>query len=220
MLRARSLRAPRRSAFALPAVLLFLAIAFAMWAVVFRSAGTTLRVEDARAHRDTRATWLAPATAAGLRLLETGVPPSDSYTCKLPITQDGQTRYFLLTFEKIGPLRWTLACAATDEDDDAPDAPATFFDVPVAPPDLLADTQSASKINLTWSDVYYDDGYVVEQSLDGINGWTQIGTTARNVTSFESDNLAHGTTYYYRVRGTNSAGTGAASDVASATTNG
>ena len=211
---------PYPKAFALPAVLMFLTVAFAMWAIVFRSASTSLRLEDARAHRDTRATWLAPATAAGLRLLETGMPPSDSYECKLPITQDGQTRYFLLTFEKIGPLRWTVECEATDEDDDAPDAPATFFEVPDAPGDLTADAQSASKINLAWSDVYYDDGYVIEQSMDGTTGWTIVGTTPRNVTSLECDDLLHGTTYYYRVRGTNSAGTGAASEVASAITNG
>src|SRR5688572_27771228 len=94
-------RITSRRGFILPAVLLFLAIAFGMWAVLFRSAGSALRIDEARSHRAARAEWTASAVANGLRLLETGSPPSDPYVCKLSITQDAQTRWFRLTYEQI-----------------------------------------------------------------------------------------------------------------------
>src|SRR3954467_1526434 len=101
-----------------------------MWALAFRTSASALRVEEARSHRDARSTWTAPAMAAGLRLLETGRPPLDTYTCKLPLTQDSQTKYFLLAFDKIGPTRWTINVEPTDSEDPSPDAPATFATVP------------------------------------------------------------------------------------------
>ena len=116
----------RRGGYALPAVLLFVLLAFGAWAVLFRSCASVIRVEQARTLRDTRSTWSAPAAATGLRLLQTGTPPADPYVCKLAITQDSQTRYFLLTFTKIGESRWALAAAPTAADTEAPDCPASF----------------------------------------------------------------------------------------------
>ena len=112
--------------YVLPAVLLFLAMAFATWAVLFRSCASILRVEEARSHRETRSTWSAPAAATGLRLLETGTPPLDPVTYKLAVTRDDETRYFLLTFEQISPGRWTVQAAPTTFDADYPDCPAHF----------------------------------------------------------------------------------------------
>src|SRR5690348_9622286 len=91
-------RSRRRDGYVLPAVLLFLVIAFGVWAIVFRGAATSLRVDVARSHREARSSQIAPAAAAGLRLLETGRPPADVYTCKLTLTQDGVTRYYRLTY--------------------------------------------------------------------------------------------------------------------------
>ena len=115
-----------RRGYALPAVMLFLTIALGMWSIVYRSAASTLRVESARLHRDARATWTAPAIAMGLRALETGTPPLTQLIYKVAVTNDGETRYFLLTFAEVNPTRWTVSCEATDEDDTSPDLPASF----------------------------------------------------------------------------------------------
>ena len=119
-------RLRNRAGYALPAALLFLMLAFGAWAVLFRTCASVIRVEQARCLRDTRSTWSAPAAATALRLLQTSTPAVDPYTCKLTITQDSQTRYFLLTFEKITPTRWTVTAAPTTADEDAPDCPTHF----------------------------------------------------------------------------------------------
>jgi hypothetical protein len=210
-------RRTNRHGYVLPAVLLFLAVSFGAWAIVYRGSSTAQRVEEARAHRDVRSTWLAPAVAQGLRLLESGDPPTDPYACKVSLTQDGQTREFVLTFEKVGGVRWTINCEVADPDDVSPDAPASFASPPNAPAGLLALPFSSSRINLAWSNVAHETGYKVERSPNGSTGWTQIGTTATNVTNFAATGLSASTTYYFRVRATNVAGNGNYSPIASGT---
>ena len=118
--------ARRRGGYVLPAAMLFLTVAFGMWAVLHRSAATVIRFEQARTLREGRNVFAAPAIAAGLRLLETGDPPADPYECKLPITVDGQTRYFHLAYEQVAVGQWTLSATPTTVDDLTIDAPATF----------------------------------------------------------------------------------------------
>src|SRR5207244_3318996 len=79
---------------------------------------------------------------------------------------------------------------------------------------------SYSKINLSWSDVSAETGYKIERSSDGITGWTPIGTTAANVTSYsDATGLSPATTYFYRVRAVGIVADSDWSDTASATTN-
>ena len=63
-------------------------------------------------------------------------------------------------------------------------------------------------------------GYRLEYSTTGTSGWNQRATPAADVTSYDDTGLAAGTTRYYRIRAMNSVGSGAWSDVASATTGG
>jgi uncharacterized protein YkwD len=88
---------------------------------------------------------------------------------------------------------------------------------PAAPTGLVA-TGGPRQVSLSWADVSGETGYKVERSLDGVNGWAQIGTTGVNVTTYQDTGLNAGTTYYYRVRATNASGDGAYSPVASAST--
>jgi fibronectin type 3 domain-containing protein len=74
----------------------------------------------------------------------------------------------------------------------------TTVDTPDAPV-LLSATSSATSVDLTWSDVAGELSYQVQRSPDGINGWTDIGTTGQDVTSYTDTGLAATTTYYYRV---------------------
>ncbi len=88
-----------------------------------------------------------------------------------------------------------------------------------APSGLSATTASASQINLTWQDnSSNEDGFKIERSLSGTEGWTQIITVGTNVTSSPSTGLICGTTYYYRVRAYNAGGYSSYSNNASAMT--
>lgn len=73
-------------------------------------------------------------------------------------------------------------------------------------------------ITLTWIDVGDETGYRIERSPDGTSAWAGIGTAGQNVTVHTDSSLAPGTSYYYRIVATNSAGDSAPSAVVSATT--
>jgi hypothetical protein len=86
--------------------------------------------------------------------------------------------------------------------------------VPLPPPKLSATAVSSSQVNLAWSNVYGETGFQIERSPDGFN-WTMVASTAAHVTTFQDSGLSPTTTYYYRVRATNGAGTSAPSSVVS-----
>ena len=89
---------------------------------------------------------------------------------------------------------------------------------PPAPRHLVALPTSATEINLTWDDAAENElGYSVERSTDGIN-FTAVLDLAANITSLLDASVSANTTYFYRVRGTNSIGVGDYSNIASATT--
>jgi formylglycine-generating enzyme required for sulfatase activity len=88
-----------------------------------------------------------------------------------------------------------------------------------APTGLSASPLSSSSIRLTWTDNSSNEtGFKVERSPDGTSGWVQVQLAATNATSWDDSGLSLGTTYYYRVRATNSAGDSAYSNMTSAST--
>ena len=89
---------------------------------------------------------------------------------------------------------------------------------PTAPGGLSANAVSTNQIDLSWTDNSNNEtAFLVEQSTDGTN-WTQIGTTAANVTTYQVTGLTHSTNYSFRVRGTSSGANSAYTSTASATT--
>jgi len=79
--------------------------------------------------------------------------------------------------------------------------------LPAAPTGLSASALSVSSIRLTWTDNSTNEtGFKIERSPDGATGWTQLTTTAANVITYDNTGLSAGTTYYYRVRATNTSG--------------
>ncbi len=84
---------------------------------------------------------------------------------------------------------------------------------------LTATASSSSQINLSWNSIAGATGYIVQRSANGSTGWTQVASTASNVTTDSDTGLSAGTTYYYRVQATGGSGSGY-SNVASATTSG
>jgi regulation of enolase protein 1 (concanavalin A-like superfamily) len=96
-------------------------------------------------------------------------------------------------------------------------APAT---PPAAPSDLVATAAGTSQINLTWVDnANNETGFIVERSLDGSTGWTQVAAPGQNATGLnDTQNLNPATKYFYRVRATNAVGPSDNSNIANATT--
>ncbi|HHY84401.1 MAG TPA: hypothetical protein GYA07_02515 [Verrucomicrobia bacterium] len=89
---------------------------------------------------------------------------------------------------------------------------------PAAPVNLVATTLSSFQIHLSWQDASLDENaFLIERSTDNVN-FSGVGAVDANVTAYLDEGLVPGTTYYYRVRGTNIAGFGPYSQTASATT--
>jgi hypothetical protein len=90
--------------------------------------------------------------------------------------------------------------------------------VPTAPTGMaarLSTTQPTSSVVLSWQDTsLQEDGFYVEGSTDGTT-FVRIATRAVNATGFTVTSLTSGKTSWYRVRGFNALGAGAASPVVS-----
>lgn len=90
---------------------------------------------------------------------------------------------------------------------------------PAAPTNLTATASSNSAIMLQWIDnASNETGFEVERATSSTGAFTQIATLGANATSYSNTGLSDATTYWYRVRATNTAGASAYSSTASATT--
>ena len=95
----------------------------------------------------------------------------------------------------------------------------TLLAVPVDPGNLVLGGITISSINLTWADNSDNEtGFQIERSLLPLTGFSLIHTTAANITSYNNTGLEDNTTYYYRIRAINAAGSSGYTAVASATT--
>ncbi|MBI5929396.1 MAG: fibronectin type III domain-containing protein [Chloroflexi bacterium] len=71
------------------------------------------------------------------------------------------------------------------------------------PFELATQTLSENAIQLTWSDTAIGEtGWVIEESTNGITGWTVVGNTLADVTQFARSSLSCAVRRYYRVRAT------------------
>jgi len=84
---------------------------------------------------------------------------------------------------------------------------------PPAPPSLSAEPVDAHTVSLHWPDVDGETRYRVDRSIEQAT-WTAIGSTRANVTSYADTGLYASTTYLYRVRAGNEAGTSPSSPLA------
>lgn len=99
-------------------------------------------------------------------------------------------------------------------DPSAGDAP------PSAPSTLVATASGHSQIDLSWTDnADNEDGFTIQRADAEEGPWTDLSTSiAADATTHSDSGLDDETTYYYRVKSTNSIGVSAWSNVASATT--
>jgi len=77
---------------------------------------------------------------------------------------------------------------------------------PPVPTGLEIHPRTNTSVRLDWTDQDGEDQYWIERSPDGTNGWWQIGTVLRDVTSFIDNGLSQGGTYFYRLRAKNDTG--------------
>ncbi|MPZ73149.1 MAG: DUF4082 domain-containing protein [Nitriliruptorales bacterium] len=165
------------------------------WSDVGGEAG--YRIQRTPAGTDTWAT-VGFASRDVLAHTDAGLTPSASYN------------YRVLATSHYGDSPPSNVAAATTQT-----APLS---APAAPNGLTAIAASSQRIDLSWQDVTGETGYRIERSTDGTTGWTQVGTTAADVTAHSDTGLTASTSYSYRVVANNTAGDSPASNVATATT--
>ncbi len=75
-----------------------------------------------------------------------------------------------------------------------------------APNGLVATATANTAIELNWQDTATnEDGFKIERKLGANGTFSQIGTTAENITTYADSGLTPNSYYYYRVRANNSA---------------
>jgi alpha-tubulin suppressor-like RCC1 family protein len=90
---------------------------------------------------------------------------------------------------------------------------------PATPSGLTASTISSKQINLSWNDNSNNESnFKVERKTGATGTYTQIALLGAGVTSYASSGLASNTTYYYRVRASNTSGDSTYSNESSAKT--
>ena len=119
-------------------------------------------------------------------------------------------RKFLLFFLLLMLLNLTACGGGSGSDTNVPNAPSN----------LTATATSESSIDLAWTDNATDEtNFKVQRSDTSGSGFSTIATLAANITSYsDTAGLSAGTTYYYRVHASNSAGNSSNSNEAHATT--
>lgn len=73
----------------------------------------------------------------------------------------------------------------------------------VSTPTLTATANGATQVDLSWTNVSDEDGYVIERGTDGVS-YAALTTKAAGVTTHSDTGLTTGQIYYYRVKATGS----------------
>jgi hypothetical protein len=135
---------------------------------------------------------------------------------QLVATQEERRTHHLGALAMLASALWLLAPGCGGGGGSGGSTPSDT--PPAAPTALAATATSSASILLTWTDNAADEaGFELERSLDGA-AWTPIATPAANAVAHDDGGLSPSTTYRYRLRATNAAGSSAWTSAATATT--
>jgi hypothetical protein len=115
-----------RSGYAMVLVLLFLILMFSLMTLAYGRLGAALRAESVRAKKVQRDEGSTQALAQALALLETGLPPSNPYSCTTNISTSLGASPFTVTFALQSDKIWKVESTPTAPGEILPAMPATF----------------------------------------------------------------------------------------------
>ncbi len=128
----RSIRTRRRG-FALIMVLVTLALILAIWLLAQDHLGAALRQETLHASRAERDQGRLLALARGVRLLETGEPSTNPYSCQVSLSTPRGNVIYKVTYETsqidystTSPTTWTVTATVRPDIEVLPLMPDSF----------------------------------------------------------------------------------------------
>ena len=110
-------------------VLVLGVVSMAAWSLAFLTTRDLIRTEKLVQQRGTRAAGVTRGLAVGLRLMRTGLPPSDQYECITVFATDTEKLPVLLTFrrgQEEGQWRIDASPASVMDVSMLPEAPTSF----------------------------------------------------------------------------------------------
>lgn len=116
--------------------------------------------------------------------------------------------YRVQAINTVGTSAWSNTAAAT-----------TTAALPGAPSDLIAVLSGNQAVELSWADNSQDESsFVLQRSFSEVSGFATIATLPANTTLFTDEDISSATTYYYRIKALNAAGSSEWSNTVSVTT--
>lgn len=125
-------RPPRRG-YAMLLVLVFITLVLSVYGASYRYMAAALRVEAARTLQEARDEGSMHALARGLTLLETGLPPLESYACGVKISTSEGPLPFTVTFTLETEGIWSVHAQPTSLIENPQPMPDSFAN-PTPPP--------------------------------------------------------------------------------------
>jgi hypothetical protein len=107
-------------------VVVFMTLFLSALCLAQQRLATSLRLEKIQAQRLTRDQGSVLAMAKVLTLLETGIPPTSPFLCKVPVDTPTGTRNFTVTLTLDGIDKWKVKVAPSKSSDGGLPLPATF----------------------------------------------------------------------------------------------
>lgn len=106
-------------AFVLPLSLMLITLAFGGWALLYQSTSTSIRQQQFRAMRESRAQWTARGMAAALRTLHQRIASGEVLDSTLEweerVSRGEESREFEVVAERLLAQRWEIEVAPSDD---------------------------------------------------------------------------------------------------------